>query len=142
MTGSVVCFPRHRHRRQDPGLGSSQQPPGASLSSSCILRSAQSSPVLVCCVMDSHNDLTRYSATKEKVDELEKNIFGYLNQQQTVSQEIDHIRAKLKRNQETNDAKLKSSFPPKRQLRKVSTFNMNLTARIDVFKCTNILLLG
>ena len=63
---------------------------------------------------------------------LEKNIFGYLNQQQTVSQDIDHIRAKLKRNQDKNDAKLKSSFPPKRQLRKVSTFKMNefKTARI------------
>ena len=40
-----------------------------------ILRSAQSSPVFVCCVMDSHNDLTRYSATKEKVDEFGKKYF-------------------------------------------------------------------
>ena len=44
-----------------------------------ILRSAQSSPVFVCCVMDtnvdSHNDLTRYAAAKEKVDEFgKKNI--------------------------------------------------------------------
>ena len=102
-----------------------------------ILRSAQSSPVFVCCAMDtnvdSHNDLTRYAAAKEKVDEFgKKNIFSYLNHEQTVSQEIDHIRAKLKRNQDKNDAKLKSSFPPKRQLRKVSTFKMNefKTARI------------
>merc|ERR1719410_1342921 len=58
--------------------------------------------------VDSHNDLTRYAAAKEK--------------------DIDHIRAKLKRNQDKNDAKLKSSFPPKRQL---SPEIMKLTGQIQ-----------
>ena len=130
VTGSVVCFPRPRHRRQDPGLGSSQNPPGASLSSSSAAPSpAQSSFAASWTVIMTWPDILRQ---RKRWMNLEKNIFGYLNQQQTVSQEIDHIRAKLKRNQETNDAKLKSSFPPKRQLRKVSTFKMNefKTARI------------
>ena len=130
VTGSVVCFPRHRHRRQDPGLGSSQHPPGASLSSSSAAPSpAQSLFAASWTVIMTWPDILRQ---RKRWMNLEKNIFGYLNQQQTVSQDIDHIRAKLKRNQDKNDAKLKSSFPPKRQLRKVSTFKMNefKTARI------------